>query len=394
MNQYDLIVIGAGISGLGLAHHGVQAGWRSLVLEADDRVGGCLNSLRPEGFWLEVGAHTCFNSYGHLIRILEEVKALDRIQGRQKLGYKLWTESGLKSVFSRLNLPELAFNLPRLFVTDKSGLSVKEYYSRIAGQGNYQRLLGHAFNAVTCQEAGDFPADMLFRRKPRRKDLPKHYTAPGGLQTLAEAIAGQPGMEIRQGQRVSGVRREGDGFAVAIEGEEELMARRVALAVPADIGAALLRNGLPAVADVLKRVRVVSVESLAVVVRQAEVGLPPIAGLIGPDQPFYSVVTRDVVPDPELRAFTFHFRPQTLGPEEREQVVTQVLGVPRERMRLVYHHRNRLPALRVGHTDIVAELDRRLASEPGLAVTGNYFLGVSIEDCLTRSREEFERLAV
>jgi protoporphyrinogen oxidase len=52
--------------------------------------------------------------------------------------------------------------------------------------------------------------------------------------------------------------------------------------------------------------------------------------------------------------------------------------------------RNRLPALRKGHADRVAELDRALAGGP-LGLTGNWFLGVSIEDCVTRSRGEHER---
>ena len=52
---------------------------------------------------------------------------------------------------------------------------------------------------------------------------------------------------------------------------------------------------------------------------------------------------------------------------------------------------NRLPSLVLGHTDLIAEIDSRLSGER-LGLTGNYFAGVSIEDCLLRSRSEFERL--
>ena len=42
--DFDHIVIGAGISGLGAAHFSARRGLSTLVLEAGDRVGGCINS--------------------------------------------------------------------------------------------------------------------------------------------------------------------------------------------------------------------------------------------------------------------------------------------------------------------------------------------------------------
>ena len=65
-DRYDMIVIGAGISGLVMAHYGQQAGLKVLVLEKEDRSGGCFHSAAIDGsqspFWLEMGTHTCFNS--------------------------------------------------------------------------------------------------------------------------------------------------------------------------------------------------------------------------------------------------------------------------------------------------------------------------------------------
>jgi protoporphyrinogen oxidase len=40
---------------------------------------------------------------------------------------------------------------------------------------------------------------------------------------------------------------------------------------------------------------------------------------------------------------------------------------------------------------LIGQLDRVLAGGK-LAITGNWFLGVSIEDCVTRSRSEHERM--
>ena len=51
-----------------------------------------------------------------------------------------------------------------------------------------------------------------------------------------------------------------------------------------------------------------------------------------------------------------------------------------------------LPSPVIGHDRVVAELDRMLAGQR-LALTGNYFEGLAIEDCVLRSRSEWARIA-
>ena len=45
----------------------------------------------------------------------------------------------------------------------------------------------------------------------------------------------------------------------------------------------------------------------------------------------------------------------------------------------------------LGHEQLVVELDRLLQGGK-LALTGNYFGGLAIEDCVVRSKEEFARV--
>jgi protoporphyrinogen oxidase len=52
----------------------------------------------------------------------------------------------------------------------------------------------------------------------------------------------------------------------------------------------------------------------------------------------------------------------------------------------------RLPSPRAGHADLVRRIDGLLAGER-LLLTGNWFGGLAIEDCLARSAAEAERLA-
>jgi hypothetical protein len=119
--------------------------------------------------------------------------------------------------------------------------------------------------------------------------------------------------------------------------------------------------------------------------------LPKLAGIIGRDDDFYSVVSRDLVPDAHFRAFTFHFRPGRLDEAGKMRRIQQVLGVEGKQIQASISLRNRLPALRLGHAELIAQLDQNLQGR-SLALTGNWFTGVSIEDSLVRSVAEFNRL--
>ncbi len=395
--RYDMLIVGAGISGLSLAHYATRQGWRVLVLERETRVGGILHSARfreGNGFWLELGAHSCFNSYGNIINILEQQNLLGHIQPRAKVGFKVWKQGRLKSIPSQMGFGELLWSAPRLLFTRKAGLSVADYFSRIVGPKNFDRLFASAFSAVICQPADQFPADMLFRKKARRKDIQKSFTFDEGIQTLADGIARDKNIEIRADHEVESVIREEGGFGLRLTGGDTLSAPRLGIAAPVDQAAGLLREAMPELAALLGEVKTATVESLGVVVPASALNLKPLGGIIGLDTDFYSVVSRDTVPDPKYRGFTFHFKPGVLDSRrDQERLIGEVLGVRPQHMVARAERISRLPALRVGHDRRVEQINRLLAAHP-LALTGNYFLGVSMEDCVTRSRSECERLAL
>ena len=98
MDKYDIIIIGAGINALSLAHYCARTGFKTLVIEKSERVGGTFYShhIKDEakGFWLELGAHTCYNSYHNLIGIIEDCRILDRLVQRKK--FLLGCVSGIR----------------------------------------------------------------------------------------------------------------------------------------------------------------------------------------------------------------------------------------------------------------------------------------------------------
>jgi len=388
------LIIGAGISGLGAAHLCAQRGIETLVLESAGRIGGAIYSHHfqgLDGFWTEGGSHTCFNSYGNLLGIMDDLGLTPRARAKQKVSYRLWRDGERRSVFSALHPLEAAISLPRLLTAPKAGRSVADYYAGVLGRRNYHDLLRHAFQAVICQPADDYPAEALFRRKRRRKGMIRAFTFADGLSAIPAAIAGQPRVEVRTGIAAVCVEPADRGFLVQLGDGGAIACEHLTLAVPPDQAARLLPAGLEEARQAVSRIGMAEIESLALAFRTADLDLPPLAGLIGVDDAFYSAVSRDFIPDPGYRGFAFHFRPGALAPHARLARACTALGVDAQQIAAHAFIANRLPALRTGHGALVERIDRAITGSR-LAITGNWFIGVSIEDALTRTRSEHQRL--
>ena len=140
MADRDLLIIGAGISG----EHGPlrRRRWPERAGVGQRRPGGgCLHSHRfggeMDGFWLELGAHSGFNSYGNLLAILEWVGLLGRLQRRVRVGFRLLVGGAVKSIPSQLYFPALALAPVRMLGLIKTGRTVAEYYGHIVSRRNY-----------------------------------------------------------------------------------------------------------------------------------------------------------------------------------------------------------------------------------------------------------------
>ncbi len=387
------IVIGAGISGLSAAYYAARSGHDTRVLEADARPGGCMHTHAfPEldSYWVEAGSHSCFNSYGNLLEIMEQLGILNRAAAKAKQSYQLWRGGERKSVLSALHPIELVVSLPKLFGGRKRGASVREYYGRGLGEKNYRDLFGPAFRSVICQPADDFPAEALFRKKPRRKDVLRSFSMPEGLSEIPEAIAKAPGVSVVTGVVATAVERDKQGFAVTCADGSRHRADWLTLAVPPDVAATLLTDAAAEAAAIIGNIGMAEIDTQLLVFNAADLGVDPLAGFISVDGVFLSAVSRDFLSHPELRGFAFHFPGGQLDEQARIDAACRALDASPEQLRAAAHVRNRLPALRKGHTDQVAALDQALAGGR-LGLTGNWFLGVSVEDCVTRSRSEHER---
>jgi len=71
----DVIIIGAGITGLATAHHLKKDGSDFLVLEQSDKVGGVINTVHEKGYIYEEGPNSGVIGNEEVIRLFEDYKA-------------------------------------------------------------------------------------------------------------------------------------------------------------------------------------------------------------------------------------------------------------------------------------------------------------------------------
>jgi len=253
MMQNDVVVVGSGISGLSLAFYCVQAGMKTTILEKNDTIGGSFASphytANGKKFWLELGAHTCYSSYQNLLEIVEACGIKDTIIPRAKVPFTLYMNGKIKSIVSQLNIFELLVSVPNLFRLKKEGQSVKSYYSKIVGERNYRDVISHFFNAVPSQVTDDFPADMMFKSREKRKDVLKNYTFKNGLQSVARAISAKSDLNVFNNQNVSSLRYVDGLYQIRTADGGEYSAKTLVLATPSMVTSKLLKDIHPDLAS-------------------------------------------------------------------------------------------------------------------------------------------------
>lgn len=387
----DDLVIGAGISGLGYAYYQSKKGQNIVVLDKANIAGGSVNTVKSDkasNFWLEMGAHTLYNSYGNLIDLIESLNLSDQIIRRKKYPFLIYDQGKLRSIFRYLNLIPFVYGALTLSFRDKKDQSVASFYGRIFGRRNYQVILKDCFNAVLSQDAENFPAEFLFNKKKRHKNYPRSFTLSGGISTLFESIKESKQITFKANQTIQSIKRLDHIWQVNTN-ESSFRAKRLVIATSAYDAGKLLSSIAPVLAKKLLDINYSEVNSLGLICQKDDLKhIKKMAGIIGRgDAPFYSIVTRDVIFDPTYRGFTCHFKPayfKVHGQEASLAFLCEFLGIKKTQVVDYFFKKNTVPALAGNHKSYLAEICT-LACDHHILLTGNYFYRLALEDCLAQS---------
>ena len=439
----DVIVVGAGLSGLVTAYRLQRSGLSVQVLESASRAGGVIGSKRCDGVLCELGPNSAMDTSPAINALLDELgiggQRIDASAAASRRyvvsGGRLMPLPSSPATFITTSLFSTGAKL-RLFAEPFIGRSapgeeesVAQFVSRRLGR----EFLDYAVEPfVSGIYAGDPEQLSLPAAFPRLHELEQRHgslfvgalrTALGrkkaagnskvkatsfsfqnGMQTLTDALAAP--LQIKFGAAARQLARQGDGSWRVAAGEGVRAARAVVLAVPAHAAAPLVRAFAPGAAEALAAIPYAPIAIVVSAYRRADVPHPLDGfGFLAP-----------AAERPDLLGTLFSSTMFAHRAETGTVVLTSFLGgrrnpalvaasdselletVRRELARLVgvsgqpLTHRitrwpQAIPQYTFGHRERMATLDQSERDSPGLFFCANYRGGVSISDCISRGTE-------
>ena len=440
----DALVVGAGISGLTTAFRLSRSGWRVAVVEAAGRVGGAIKT-HTDGPWrFELGPNTVVENHetvGRLIRDagLDGEKVVAAPSARRRYLYKDgWLVPLPGGPGSFLTTP--------LFPPSAKLRLLKEPWIGRAPEGTEEsiaafvrRRLGQSFldYAVGPFVSGVYAGDP--ERLSMRWAVPKIWSlehdhgslirgalarrkgpGPGGamisfrdgLEALPRKLAVEIG-DVRTGvavKRIVRINHIGGGYR-ADTSAGPIDAKRVVLAVPADVAARLLDEVTAGASRLFDQVPYAAVAVLAMGWRRADVGHPLDGfGFLAPRKEglrsLGCLFPSELFPDraPEGHVALAAFAGGRTDPEivawDEDRIATTLIDELRGPLSLrgepayvlVRRWPRAIPQYEVGHgrfVDRAQEIEKAL---PGLHLGGNFLGGVSVPSCIQGGTELAERI--
>ncbi len=279
--SYLLIgIVGAGITGLTLAHELHEGGHDVRVWEARDRPGGVMWSREVDGRILDLGPQRT--------RLTSEVGSLVREVGLE--GDLLVAPAGLPLyVYRDGRLRRVPFSFPEALRTDllswraklrallepfvvprRAGETAEELFVRNFGRETYENLLGPLYGGLYASDPGEMPVRhalgrvldefqvgpslllAFLRRGAAARNAVPTVTFRQGLGALPRALADGLADALRLDAAVDQL-VPGPSGRIRIQSEAEAPeVRAVILTCPADGAAAILRWAAPRTSELLE----------------------------------------------------------------------------------------------------------------------------------------------
>ncbi|MHB1701080.1 MAG: protoporphyrinogen oxidase [Acidobacteriaceae bacterium] len=248
----------------------------------------------------------------------------------------------------------------------------------------------------------------------KQKHSPMFMTLRGGLQQLVDGMLAELRPEaLLLNRRVLGVGHDRGRFEISLEDGLRLAADEVVFATPAYATADLLQEIDPALASRLRSIRYVSTATVSLGFRQGDLKRP----LNG---------SGFVVPRSEKRRITacswsstkFNHRAPAdcalirvfvggaLAEDLAEMDDAALVDLARQELRATmgisaepvlakaYRWPKGNPQYEVGHQERVAEIDRMIASHPGLHLAGAAYHGAGVPDCVASGAAVAQAIAI
>ena len=448
----DVVIVGAGISGLSAAYELRKRKTSVLVLEKTDRPGGVIRTEHVGEFTIDAGPDSLLVQKPAAVALCNEIGLGDRLvptkpprtayilrngklhalPGASVLGFPTRVRPLLRStLFSMTAKARMGAELfiPKRrqshdesiasFVRRRFGDEAVRYIAEplLAGihAGDVDRLSMRAlFPRFVEAEASSRSLIRSFRNShaPRNADG-AFRSFPGGLGEIVDGLMHVvPKESVRLRSTVTGIEPLGAGIAVHLEGAAPIRTRAVMLACPAFVTADLLHAADGELSGLCGSIKYLSSATVVFAfprdaVRDRLLGtgfvVPRTEGLNITAGAWISSKWPHRAPEGHalLRAFLGGARdPDVLAKTDGElteialREMSAVLGIRGgPEFSRVYRWSRSSPQLEVGHLELMMKIDAQLSRHPGLFVSAAGFRGVGIPDCIADARAQAAKAA-
>ena len=442
--QTPALVIGAGISGLVCAHALQKSGIGVQVLESSRAPGGVIQSIRRDGFLVELGPQS-FLATPPILALCEELGiAQQLLKAPANAPRYVLTGGELREV----PLSPPAFFTSRLFTLKTKFSVLRDAIGRSSPAGDdetvakfvrrkfspelLEKLVGPFVSGIYAGDPEHLSLRAAFpqlyeaektqgsvirglrsatKKSPQKSERPALQTFQQGNETLIAALAAKLGTNLRCGVKVMEIQPVDDGgrqrFEVSVveDGQEKILqAGAIILATPALTSAALLENidsnfTAPLTEIDYAPIAVVSLGYQTSSVQHSLQGfgflVPRSSGL----QTLGSVWNSSIFPGraPNGCVLLTSFVGGVTNPQACSGTAQDLAAlVHREIAPLlkicqqpifsnVERYARAIPQYNVGHNQRMAALEQLRISHPNLWLAGNYISGPSWGACVERS---------
>ena len=422
-----------------------------VLLEASERLGGNIRTSQEDGFTLEWGVNGFLNSVPETLELVEELgMTTDLLPSNQAAARRfifrdgrLWEVplkppafflSGLLSPGGRLRILGEPFARPRpagdetvfAFAARRIGPEAARVLVDAMVSGVYagdSRVLSLRSTFPRMEEMERLYGSLVKALIARQREARRAGTRPGGgpagpagaltsfrdgMESLVTRLGERIGStRIRLGEAVASVERGTAGAPFVVRtGATRFPCDHVVVAAPARYAARFLAPLDAPLATDLKGIAYAGLAVVALAWRGSDLGAVPdgfgflvprgeglrILGCLWDSSVFAhrapagSVLVRAMIGGAQDPAAAELADEELLAITRRDLEVSMgITATPR--MVRIYRNPLGIPQYHVGHGDRLARIDERLAGLPGVALAGNSYRGVAVNNCAKEAKD-------